>query len=87
MICYRIVSVGGVVTKKKTIHHIISECSKLVQKENKSRHDRMEKVIHWELCKKVNYDDTNKSNWYKSEFILENETYNFFLILGYKQFT
>ena len=31
----------------------ISECSKLAQKECKSRHDWKEKVIHWELCKEI----------------------------------
>ena len=37
---------------EKTINHIISECSKLVQREYKTRHDWVVKVIHWELCKK-----------------------------------
>ena len=37
--------------RDETIHHIISECSKLVQKEYKTRHDWVGKVIHWEMCK------------------------------------
>ena len=31
--------------RDETINHIISECSKLVQKEHKTRHDRVLKVI------------------------------------------
>ena len=40
--------------------HIISECSKLVQKEYTTKHDWMGKVINWELCKKLKFDHTNK---------------------------
>ncbi len=36
--------------RDKTINHIISECSKFAQKENKARHDWVGKVIHWEMC-------------------------------------
>ena len=46
--------------RDETINHMISECSKLAQKEYKARHDWVGKVIHWEMCKK--FDDTNK--WY-----------------------
>ena len=38
--------------KDETIHHIISEGSKLAQTEYKSRHDCVDSVILWELCKK-----------------------------------
>ena len=44
------------------INHIISECSKLAQKECKSRHNRLGKVIYGELCKKLKFDNMNK--WY-----------------------
>ena len=44
------------------INHIISECCKLAQKEYKTRHDWVGKVIHWKLCKKLKFDHTNK--WY-----------------------
>ena len=37
--------------RDEMINHI-SECSKLAQKEYKTRHDCMGKVIHWELCQK-----------------------------------
>ena len=48
--------------RDETINHIISECSKLAQKEYKTRHDWVGKVIHWEMCKKFTFDHTNK--WY-----------------------
>ena len=46
--------------RDETINHIISECSKLAQKEYKARHDWVSKVIHWEICKKFQFDHTNK---------------------------
>ena len=45
---------------EETTNHIISECSKLAQKENKTRHDWVVKMIHWEMCKKFKFDHTNK---------------------------
>ena len=38
--------------RDETINHIISECSKLAQKEYKARHDWVGKVIRGEMCKK-----------------------------------
>ena len=40
----------------------MNECCKLAQREYKTKHDWMGKVIHWELCKNVEFDHTNK--WY-----------------------
>ena len=48
--------------RDETINHIISECSKLAQKDYKARHDWVSKVIHWEMCRKFQFDHTNK--WY-----------------------
>ena len=45
--------------RDKTINHIISECSKLAQKEYKITHDWMGKVIPWELWKKLKFDHMN----------------------------
>ena len=42
--------------RDETIDHIISECSKLAQKEYKGRHNWVGKVIHWEMCKKFKFD-------------------------------
>ena len=62
--------------RDETINHI-SECRKLAQKEYKTRHDWVGKVIHRELCKKLKFDHTNK--WYmpNPESIVENETPKF----------
>ena len=56
--------------KDKTINGIISEFSKLALKEYKTRHDRVEKEIHWELCKILKFDRTNKWYMHNSEFVL-----------------
>ena len=48
--------------RDETINQIISECSKIAQKEYKSRHDRMGKGIHWDMCKEFKFDHTDK--WY-----------------------
>ena len=42
--------------RDETINHIISECSKLAQKEYKTRHNWVGKVIIWEMCKKFKFD-------------------------------
>ena len=54
---------------------IISECNKLVQKENKTRPDWVRKVIHWELSKKLKFDHTTKRYMHKPESFLDNETH------------
>ena len=46
--------------RDETINNIIGECSKLAQKKYKTRHDRMGKVIHGLMCKKLKLDHTNK---------------------------
>ena len=46
----------------KVLHLMKSECSKLPQKDYKTRHEWVGKVIHWELCKKLKFDHTTK--WY-----------------------
>ena len=40
--------------REETINHIISVCSKLAQKEYKTRHHWVGKVIHWEVYKNSN---------------------------------
>ena len=53
---------------------MINECSKLAQKEYKTKHDMEGKVIHWELCKKLKFDHANKWHMHKQKSILENMT-------------
>ena len=60
--------------RDKIITHIMSECSKLAQKEYKTRHDWVGKVIHWEMCKKLKCDHTNKWYIHNPESVLEKDT-------------
>ena len=59
--------------RDETINHIISECSKLAQKEYKARHDWVGKVIHWEMCKKFEFDHTSKWYMHNPAPVLEND--------------
>ena len=58
--------------RDETINHIISECSKLAQRENKARRDWVGKVIHWEMSKKSKFDHTNKWYMHNPAPVLEN---------------
>ena len=42
--------------RDEMINRIINICSKLAQKEYRTRHDLVGMVIHWELCKKLKFD-------------------------------
>ena len=44
-------------------------------KEYNTRHNWVEKVIHWELYKRLKFDPPIKWYMHKPEFILENEIY------------
>ena len=61
--------------RDETINHIISEYSKLAQKEYKTRHDWVGKVIHLEMCKKFKFDYTNKWYMHNPASVLENDTH------------
>ena len=61
--------------RDETINHIISECSKLVRKEYKIRHNWVGKVIHWKMCKKFKFDHTNKWYMHNPAPVLENNTH------------
>ena len=61
--------------RDETINHIISECSKLAQKEYKARHNGVGKVIHWEMCKKFKFDHTNKWYMHNPAPVVENDTH------------
>ena len=64
----------------ETVNYIVSEDSKLEQKEYKTRHDWVGKVIHWELCKKLKFAHTNKWYIHNSPSVLENDGWILFLI-------
>ena len=60
--------------RDEMINHIISECSKLAQREYKTRHDWVGKVIHWEMCKKLKFDQMNKWYMHNPASVLKNDT-------------
>ena len=59
--------------RDEMINHIISESSKLAQKEYKTRHDWVGKVIHWEMCKKLKFVHANKWYMHNPAPVLEND--------------
>ena len=61
--------------RDETINHIISECIKLAQRKYKARHDWVGKVMHWEMCKKLKFDLTNKWYMLNPAPVLENATH------------
>ena len=61
--------------REETVNHIISECSKLAQREYKARHDWVGKVIHWEMRKKFKFDHTNKWYMHNPAPVQENDTH------------
>ena len=61
--------------RDETIKDMISECSKVAQKECKTRHDWVGKVIHWEMCRKFKFDHTNKWYMHNRAPVLEKDTH------------
>ena len=49
--------------REETVFHLVSECSVMAQSEYKARHDKLAKVVHWDLCKK--YGVQVDARWYK----------------------
>ena len=60
--------------RDETTNPIISECRKLAQKEYKTRHAWVGKVIPWEMCKKFKFDQTDKWYMHYTTSVLENDT-------------
>ena len=54
---------------------IIIICSKLAQKEYETKHDWVDKVIHWEMWKKFKFEHTNKWYMHNPAPVLENNTH------------
>ena len=61
--------------RDETINHTISECSKLVQKEYKARHDWVGNVIHWEMCKKFKFNHASKWYIHNPAPVIENDAH------------
>ena len=62
------------VEKGESVGHLISECSKLTQKEYKRRHDNVASYLHWELCGKLDLDRSRKWYEHKPPGVLEKES-------------
>ena len=62
-------------------NHILSRCCWLAEKAYKIRYDSMEKVIHWEFCKRLKLDHISKWFMQKLEYVLKNDTHKLFRIL------
>ena len=61
--------------RDETINHIISECSKLAQKEYRARLNWVGKVIPWEMCKKFKFDRSNEWYMHNPAPVIENDTH------------
>ena len=61
--------------RDETINHIISECSKLAQKEYNARHNWVGRGIHWEMWRKFKFDRTNKWHMHNPAPVLENDSH------------
>ena len=59
--------------KAETVTYLVSECSKLAQKEYKRRHDKIATAVHWSILKTNNLP--HSKHWYehKAEAVMENE--------------
>ena len=51
--------------KRESMSHLVSECSKLAQREYKRRHDTVATIIHWELCRLYELDRADK--WFEHQ--------------------
>ena len=61
--------------KGETISHLVSECSKLAQREYKQRHDNVAKYIHLLLAEKYGFERATK--WYEQrpEGVMESQDF------------
>ena len=67
------------VVREDMVNNKISECSKLTQKEYKTRHDEEKKMIHRKFCKKFKFDYTSKLYLHHTESVQENEKHKILL--------
>ena len=61
--------------KSESVGHLVSECSKLAQKEYKRRHDNVARYIHWKLCEQVDLEKVSKWYEHQPERVIENGRY------------
>ena len=51
--------------KEETIHHIVSGCSNLAQKEYKRLHDCVARALHWDILRQRGFEVSEK--WYQHQ--------------------
>ena len=56
----------------KTFSHIVSEWSKLAQREYKRRYDNVARMVHWKLCEKFNLEKSGKWYLHNPQTVTEN---------------
>ena len=44
----------------ESIDHVVSGCSKFAQMEYKSRHDKLDEIVHWKLAGNFNFEAADK---------------------------
>ena len=57
----------------ESVSHVVSECSKLAQREYKRRHDNVAKYVHWVLCGVGKFERSEAWYNHKPEGVIENE--------------
>ena len=57
----------------ETVNHLLSECPKLAQSEDKRLHDNVAKGIHWDICKQLGMECGDKWYDHNPEPVTENE--------------
>ena len=59
----------------ETVRHIVCECSMLAQNEQKRRHEQVGRKIHWEVCKKADFNVNEKLYNHEPEKVEENDSW------------
>ena len=69
----------------ESVSHILSECSKMAQKEYKRRHDWVGKKVHWEVSKQCGF--VVKEKWYEHEPNAVSENNDFHILWDFEVHT
>ena len=59
----------------ETVKHIACECPILAQREYKRRHDWVGRKIHWEVCRKIGFDENEKWYKHKPQKVVQNDSW------------
>ena len=59
--------------KGESVSHLVSECSKLAQRDYKRRHDNVARIIYWDLCRLYEPDRADKWFEHQPSSVLETD--------------